>query len=72
LAFIERYPNSRHANTWAATLYANARTRGCDHPHAIRILARAWLRVIWRAWFDRKPYDPQLHLAALKASNGGG
>ena len=55
--------NSRHANAWAAHLYAKARARGCDHPHAIRILARAWLRVIWRAWTDRKPYDPTEHRA---------
>jgi transposase len=64
--------NSRHANIWAHTIYVAARARGCDHPHAIRILARAWLRVIWRAWFDRKPYDPELHLGALKLANQGG
>lgn len=56
--------NSRHASTWAAAVYAKARARGCDHPHAVRILSRAWLRVIWRAWIDRKPYDPSLHRAA--------
>jgi transposase len=65
--------NSRHANAWAHSLYAAARARGCNHPHAIRILARAWLGVIWRAWTDRKPYDPKLHNAALKlAPNAGG
>lgn len=64
--------NSRHANLWARGIYNAARQRGCDHPHAIRILARAWLRVIWRAWVDRRPYDPQLHLGALKASAPGG
>lgn len=53
--------NSRHASAWAANIYAKARGRGCDHPHAIRILSRAWLRVLWRAWTDRKPYDPALH-----------
>jgi transposase len=53
--------NSRHASAWAAAVYAKARGRGCDHPHAIRILARAWLRVLWRAWVDRKPYNPALH-----------
>ena len=57
--------NSRHANAWAAHLYDNARARGCDHPHAIRILARAWLRVIWRAWHDRQPYDAQRHTSAM-------
>jgi transposase len=58
--------NSRHANAWAKSIYAGARSRGCDHPHAIRILARAWLRVIWRAWTDRKPYQPELHASASK------
>ena len=57
--------NSRHANAWAKSIYQAARARGCDHTHAIRILARAWLRVIWRAWTDRKPYDPALHGSAL-------
>jgi transposase len=58
--------NSRHACAWAAERYAKARGRGCDHPHAVRILARAWLRVLWRAWTDRKPYDPALHGAAVR------
>ena len=65
--------NSRHASAWAADVYGRAKARGCDHPHAIRILARAWLRVIWRAWVDRKPYDPERHLAAknLLQTQGG-
>lgn len=45
--------NSRHSSQWAAQLQANARARGCDHPHAIRILAPAWTRVLWRMWTDR-------------------
>ena len=57
--------NSRHASPWAARVYAAARARGCDHPHAIRILARAWLRVLWRMWVERRPYDPTRHRAAL-------
>jgi len=56
--------NSRHASPWAAAVYARARGRGCDHPHAIRILARAWLRVLWRCWQDRRPYDVTQHRAA--------
>lgn len=65
--------NSRHANAWAADVYAKARARGCDHPHAVRILCRAWLRVIWRAWVERKPYDPAHHGALqnmLKTAGG--
>ena len=56
--------NSRHASAWAARIYTQARARGCRHPHAIRILGRAWLRILWRAWQDREPYDPAKHSAA--------
>jgi transposase len=53
--------DSRHANPWAADLYAKAIARGHDHPHAVRILARAWLHIIWRAWQDGLDYDPARH-----------
>ncbi|HEY8621824.1 MAG TPA: IS110 family transposase [Dermatophilaceae bacterium] len=53
--------NSRHASPWAAALYADARRRGKRHPHAIRILARAWMRVIWACWHNDTPYDPSQH-----------
>ena len=56
--------NSRHASAWAADAHARARGRGRRRPHAIRILGRAWLRVLWRAGVDRMPYDPALHRAA--------
>ena len=52
---------SRHHNPWAADIYQRARARGHDHPHAIRILGRAWLRIIWRLWLDRAAYDPNRH-----------
>ncbi|WP_380162820.1 IS110 family transposase [Kineococcus sp. R86509] len=55
--------DSHHANAWAADLYRKARARGCDHPHATRILARAWLHVIWRCWQDCVAYDPTQHRA---------
>jgi transposase len=55
---------SRHRSPWAAAVYARARARGCHHPHAVRVLARAWLRVLWRCWHDRVPYDVSKHRAA--------
>jgi transposase len=64
--------NSRHASAWAKGVYQAARARGCNHTHAIRILARAWLRVIWRAWTDRKPYDPSLHGSAVSLASATG
>jgi transposase len=53
--------NSRHASPWAAGVYARAIARGHDHPHAVRVLARAWIRVIYRCWIDGVPYDPNKH-----------
>ena len=60
-AVIDFAGDSWQANPWAADLYHRARARGHDHPHAARILARAWLHVIWRCWQDRVPYDPAKH-----------
>lgn len=55
--------DSRRANPWAADLYHRARARGHDHPHAVRILARAWLYIIWHCWQDGVAYDPAKHRA---------
>jgi hypothetical protein len=32
----------------------------------VRILARAWIRVIWRLWQDGEAYDPTKHRWAVK------
>jgi transposase len=63
--------NSRHASPWAALVYRKARERGCKHAHAVRILARAWLRILWRAWQDGTTYDPEKHPAARALVVGG-
>ena len=55
--------DSRRANPWAARIYDDAIARGKDHPHATRILARAWLGVIWRCWQDDTAYEPARHRA---------
>jgi len=58
--------NSRHASPWAEHIYRQAIARGHDHPHAIRVLARAWTRVIYRCWLDGTPYNPKRHGNATK------
>lgn len=58
--------NSRHQSRWAARLYAEARSRGHRHPHAIRVLMRAWLRVMWACWHTGTPYDPARHGAEAR------
>jgi transposase len=56
--------STRHTSPWARAIYQRARDRGCEHAHAIRILARAWCRVIWHCWQKRAAYDPTKHRAA--------
>jgi transposase len=53
--------NARHSSPWGAKLYADARGRGKRHPQAVRILGRAWLRVMWACWHTNTPYDPAKH-----------
>jgi len=55
--------DSRHASPRAAAIYDAARARGKDHPHAVRITARAWIYVIWRCWQEDIAYDPAKHSA---------
>ena len=68
-AYCDFADGSRHASDWAARTYTAARDRGKDHPHAIRILARAWITVIWRCWQDSTPYDPAKHHALQHVLN---
>jgi transposase len=58
--------STRHTSPWARSIYQRARDRGCEHAHAIRILARAWCRVIWHCWQQRVAYDPAKHRAACQ------
>lgn len=53
--------NARMQSPWAGQLYAQARARGKRNPHATRIVARAWIRVIWACWNNGTPYDPAIH-----------
>jgi transposase len=62
--------NARMQSPWAGQLYADARSRGKRNPHATRIVARAWLRVIWACWHTNTAYDPALHRAAQRHESG--
>lgn len=53
--------STRHHHPWAQDIYQRARERGCEHPHAIRILGRAWTRILWRCWQDHTTYQPTQH-----------
>jgi transposase len=62
-AFDTLADSSRRHNPWAADIYDRARARGASHPHAARILGRAWCQVIWRLWQDHDTYNPAKHTA---------
>jgi len=66
LAITTFADHSRHASPWAADVYRRAMSRGCDHPHATRILARAWVRVLYRIWQTNETYDAAKHGAASR------
>jgi transposase len=64
--------STRHWHPWAREVYRRARARGQDHPHAIRTLGRAWIRVLWRCWRDEVPYDPARHGNFGRLQTAGG
>lgn len=66
-AVVDFADGSRAAHPWAQDTYTRARARGLNHAHAVRVLARAWLRIIWRCWNDHTPYDQARHVAAVTA-----
>jgi len=52
-------------SAWARAYYDRARERGKSHPEALRGLGAKWLKIIYRMWAERKPYDERLYIAAL-------
>lgn len=50
-----------HPVRTSARTNSTAPQRGIRHPHAIRIVARAWLRVIWACWHTNTIYDRTHH-----------
>jgi iron(III) transport system ATP-binding protein len=41
----------------------------CVRPHAVRVLARAWVAIIWACWTTHTPYDPDRHGALPRILN---
>lgn len=62
-ALVDFAQDTPRASPWAEQLYRRHRQQHKTHPHAARILTRAWIGVIWRCWQDRQPYDPARHTA---------
>ena len=50
---------------WARAHYDVQRERGKRHHAAVRSVAFKWIRIIFRCWQDRGPYDDQRYIDAL-------
>jgi transposase len=51
---------------WAKAFYDQQRDRGACRQAALRALAFKWIRIIYRCWQNRTPYDEATYLNALK------
>ena len=66
--FHEFAAHSIRKSEWASIFYKRARNRGMKHHAAVRALAFRWIRVLFRCWMTRTPYDEAVYLEALKKS----
>ena len=64
--FHEFAAHSIPVSTWAKEVYQKQRSRGAGHHAAVRTVAFKWIRVLYRCWKGRTPYDEQRYLEALK------
>jgi len=51
---------------WAGLYYHQQRAKGCSHQAAVRALAFKWIRILYRCWKTRTPYDEARYLRALQ------
>jgi transposase len=54
-------------SAWAQAFYDLQRSRGKGHHVSLRALAFKWIRILFRCWKTRTPYDEQRYLQALHA-----
>ena len=64
--FHEFAAHSIGKSVWARAYYESQIGRQKGHHAAVRALAYKWIRVLFRCWQDRVPYDEQTYLRALE------
>jgi transposase len=65
-SFHEFAGESVRHSFWARAYYEQQRERGKDHQAATRALAYKWIRIIFRCWQTRTPYDEVKYLESLR------
>ena len=64
--FVEWAAETIHRSFWARAFYERHRAKGATHNAAIRALAFKWIRILWRCWMERVPYDESRYLNSLQ------
>lgn len=64
--FHEFADQSIRFSRWARAYYDQQRARGNNHHAALRALAYKWIRILFRCWKERRPYDEDTYLDALR------
>jgi transposase len=64
--FVEWVASSVPHSFWARAFYDSHRAKGASHNATIRALAFKWIRILFRCWVDRTPYNESRYLAALQ------
>jgi transposase len=54
-------------STWAAAYYKAMKAKGKRHHIILRALAFKWIRILWKCWQTRIPYDEARYLKQLAA-----
>jgi Transposase IS116/IS110/IS902 family len=63
--FVEWAAESTRHSFWAQVYYQQQRDKGKAHQAAVRTLAFKWIRILYRCWQERLPYDESTSLQAL-------
>jgi transposase len=63
--FVEWAAESIRHSFWARVYYQQQRDAGKAHQAAVRALAFKWIRILFRCWQERTPYDEAVYLNAL-------
>jgi len=64
--FVEWAAESIRHSFWAQVSYQQQRDKGKAHQAAVRALAFKWIRILYRCWQERTPYDEAVYLQALQ------
>jgi hypothetical protein len=64
--FIDFAAQTINKSAWAGAYYRQQRDKGASHHVAVRALAYKWIRVLYRCWQDRTPYDESKYLETLR------